>query len=191
MRRVASAEYPDERSRRSRRTGATLSYPTLRDLVRVIPVAQSQTCGDTTSHSSRLTAMRMAGSAISVSPCRPTLLPGLLVHPAYNANRARQFGGSGGFFSWHHREGDRTGTLSVIMHPALDPDEPDIEFSVPTIHFSDRTPIAWGVLMAETQGPWRFRLTQRVAKPQGRPGSRTKRAGEANAGAGAATASDA
>lgn len=134
-------------------------YPTLRDLVRVIPVAQSVKCGDTT-----ITLLSVDCYAdgwianLRVYHDDVRYYPVFSFSPKYDTNRDRQFGGCGSFFSWHHRDGDPNWYLSYILFPALNPSEPDLEFLVHSVHWSDRTPPDWGILMAEVHGLWRFTL---------------------------------
>lgn len=135
-------------------------YPTLHDLVRVIPVAQSQRRGDTT-----ITLLSVDcytdGWVVNlrVHQDDPRYYPIFSCEPKYDTRRERQFGGMGSFFSWHHRDDDPNRYLSYIMYPALHPSEPDLEFVVPIVYWQDRTPPDWGVLMAEVPGPWRFTVT--------------------------------
>jgi len=131
-------------------------YPTLRDLVRVVPVAQSQTQGDTTLTFLSLDCYTDGWVAnLRVHRLDPRYRPVFGFHPKPDLRRAQQFGGSGSFFSWHHREGDTNWYLSIIFFPALDPDETPLEFVVPLIHFVDRPT---GFMATEVVGPWYFRV---------------------------------
>lgn len=132
-------------------------YPNLRDLVRVIPVAQSQCRGNTTITLLSVDCYTDGWVAnLRVHRDDSRFYPTFSFHPKYEARRKRQFGGVGSYFSWHHREDDPNWYLSYILYPALDPSEPDVEFIVRTVYWKDRTPPGWGVLMAEVPGPWGF-----------------------------------
>ncbi len=114
-------------------------YPTLRDLVCVIPVAQSQTRDDTT-----LTVLSLDWYAdgwvanLRVHRDDPRYYPVFTFHPKADVRRTHQFGGSGSFSSWHHRDGDPNWYFSVIFYPALAPDDALLEFIVRVIRFNDR-----------------------------------------------------
>ncbi len=130
-------------------------YPRIDGLVRVIPVAQSQTQDDTV-----LTFLSVdcySGGWIAnlrVYRSDPQGYPLFMFYPKRHPRPAIQYVGSGP--STPYTEGDANWYLSYAFQPALDPDEPPLEFDVPVMRFTDRPRTEGGALVAEVPGPWHF-----------------------------------
>ncbi len=139
----------------------TWYFPTLHELVRIVPVAQSQTCGDTT-----LTLLSLDCYAdgwvinLKVLYSDPHVFPFFNFHPKNDQRRSRQFGGAPGFGPWHYHTDDRNFYLSFVKHPALDTEPIPLEFFVPVVQFLDCLPNQGQergcLLVAEEWGPWLF-----------------------------------
>jgi hypothetical protein len=144
-------------------------FPSLRELVRIIPLAQSQTRGDTT-----LTLLSIDcytdGWVINLRThhADPHLVPIFNFHPKYDNRRSRQYGGSPGFGPWHYHSDDRNHFVSFLKHPALAPDPIPLEFFVPVVQFFDALPTEKHersvLLLAEEWGPWHFTVDTTTCK---------------------------
>lgn len=134
-------------------------WATLRDLVRIIPVAQSQTRGDAT-----LTLLSIDCYAdgwvtnLRVHHPDPHYFPVFLFHPKPDKRRAYQYGGGYGIDPWRYDDVDPNCYFSSVWIPPLNPEPVPLEFVVDVVRFTDRPRKEGGILMAEIWGPWRFEV---------------------------------
>ncbi|MGI8690095.1 MAG: hypothetical protein ACR2M3_16070 [Thermomicrobiales bacterium] len=130
-------------------------YPQLHNLVRVIPVAQSQTQDDTT-----LTFLSIDcyadGWVANLRVIRPDSqgYPLFMFYPKRHPDPVTHYGGKGA--SILHLDNGPNWYLSYVFYPALRREELPLEFDVPVMRFTDRPRREAGALVAEVPGPWRF-----------------------------------
>jgi hypothetical protein len=133
----------------------TRTRPNLRDLVSVIPVAQSQTQDDTT-----LTFLSIDCYAdgwvanLRVHCPDPHCCPLFQFYPKRDPDPATHYGGKGQ--SLLHLDEGENWYLSYVFWPALRPAQSPLVFDVPIMRFTDLPRWEGGILIAEVPGSWRF-----------------------------------
>jgi hypothetical protein len=129
--------------------------PQLRDLLRVIPVAQSQTQDETTLTFLSVDCYTDGWVAnLRVNRPAPQSYPVFSFYPKRDPDPATHYGGIG--ISTSHLDHGSNAFLSYSYYPALRPGQPPLAFDVPVIRFTDRPRREGGALVAEAPGPWRF-----------------------------------
>ena len=114
-------------------------WATLHDLVRVIPVAQSQSRDDTT-----LTLLSIDCYAdgwvtnLRVYHPDPHAFPVFLFFPKPDKRRTYQYGGGHGIGPWRYDVADPNCYLSKVWIPPLNPEPVPLAFDVNIIRFTDR-----------------------------------------------------
>jgi hypothetical protein len=136
-------------------TDGNRTRPHLRDLVGVIPVAQSQTQDDTT-----LTFLSIDcyadGWVANLRVHRPDThgYPLFQFYPKRDPDPASHYGGKGS--SLLHLDAGENWYLSYVFWPALRPAQSPLIFDVPIMRFIDLPRNEGGILVAEVPGPWRY-----------------------------------
>ena len=132
-------------------------WATLRDLVRIIPVAQSQAYGETT-----LTLLTIDCYAdgwvtnLRVHYPDPRVYPVFRFYPRAEKRPEHGYGGGHWFGPWRYEDTDPNSYISIAWIPTLDPETVSLKFFVDVIRFTDRPRSEGGILVAEIWGPWRF-----------------------------------